>query len=158
MEVLFANLSVFEQFLSVFHSVFNFTLDVLSVQTCENPTANTGGTPSRCSAALNWCKKRIEWMTEKRSDWLTAFKVCSAPPESEQAAFNEVGHKSTITWFVITIWTGVVDSIILYIRQPQPQVNCSFCIKVTSQFCRPLALISHCSKASDIKSSTTCKR
>lgn len=107
MAVLFSNLSVFEQFLSVFHRVFNFTLDLLSVQKTQRQT------PAALPAAVlrhrmdakkkeqkEYEKKKKERLTESTHDWF-------CPPESEQAAFNKVVHKSAITRYAITIWTGL---------------------------------------------------
>lgn len=63
MALLFPNLSVFEQFLPVLHSVFNFTLVVVSVQTCEKPN---GKHRRHYSAASNRCKRRTRW---KEKEW-----------------------------------------------------------------------------------------
>lgn len=76
MALLFPNLSVFEQFLPVLHSVFNFTLVVVSVQTCEKPN---GKHRRHYSAAPNRCKRRTWW---KEKEWGKRSNHGSFPPPS----------------------------------------------------------------------------
>lgn len=154
MEVLFPNLSVFEQFLPVLHSVFNFTLVVASVRTCEKPNGKhrRRSQPLLCGPESMRKKNMMHEEKEAAAEW----KTLSLPRVWTGYVYSctQINSHMVCDYHL----DGLVDSIIPYIRlslrRNKLKLIAHICTKVTSQLRRLFVLLSRRSEAPDIKSST----